>query len=498
MANKMFYKLKSIISAEFLLISAIFIVALLVRLYRLGGPSLCDDEIKTAIRINHSFLDTICLIRHSPIPPLHYALLNLWVRGFGNGEWALRFPSALFSGLTIIVIYKLGKELFSKSVGLIAALLLTFSPFAVNYAQNAKMYALYWFLTALSFLFFFRFLKEQKEASYRFYIGISVLCFYTMYMSVLFFVAQSMIFLLMGTRARWRKWFTGQLIIVSFCAPWAVYFLTSKHESLMLNTTLNYSLFLVDALRFIIGDFYGVWGKVNVFLWIFLMTYLLIDVLIVLHKNKRTASPSLTNYYCLFIWLAIPTFIYFLFNGFFIHSDLAYRYIGFLQVPLILLVSSQINSLQGIIKKMLLCAMIVISMSSTYVYFKDNLRSPQQDWRWPVEELTQVLGPKDVVLCIFNSSLLKYYYKADMGRFFSISRENFPPGFLNGVHLKHVYFSSGFLVKIGVNLEQVHSIFILYKIRPAPDFTLNGFTLDRRYEKGCFCLLHYRRAQYVH
>ena len=149
----MFYKLKSTVSIEFWVISIIFIMGLLVRLYRLGDPSLDENEIMTTVRINHSLLDTIYLLRHSEFPPLHYGILYLWVLAFGNSEWALRFPSAIFSSLTIIVIYKLGKELFTKDVGLISATLLAFSPFALNYAQNAKMYGLFWFLAGLSFLF---------------------------------------------------------------------------------------------------------------------------------------------------------------------------------------------------------------------------------------------------------------------------------------------------------------------------------------------------------
>lgn len=382
------YKLRSKISIESWLISVLFIMGLLIRLYRLGDSSFVDDEIFTAIRINHSLLDTIGLLRHGAFPPLHYIILNLWARAFGNGEWALRFPSAIFSGLTIIVIYKLGAELFSKGVGLISAALLVFSPFALEYAQDAKMYALFWFITAVSFLFFFRFVRDQRGSPYRFYIIASILCCYTMYIGFLLLLTQSIIFLFIGGKTRWKKWFTGQLIIVSFCIPWLIYFLCAKHEFPGLGLpgdAFDYFMFFENAFLLIIGSCrdsligtsgVDLLGRVNCFLYVFLMTFFLIDSATISYKNKKKGLPLATNCHGLFIWITIPTFFYFMLNYFFIHADLCPRYIGFLQVPIILLVSSQMDAFPGVIKKILVGVLVVIAMSNIYLYFRDYVKYP--------------------------------------------------------------------------------------------------------------------------
>jgi len=467
---------------EFRVIAVLFIIGLLVRLYHLGGPSLCDDELITNLRISHSFFDTIGLLRNSNFPPLYYAMLNLWVRAWGHGEWALRFPSALFSGLTILVIYKLGVELFNKNVGLISAFLLAFSPFAVNYAQNAKMYALFWFLTAWSFLFFFRFLKGQKKITYPFYIIISILSCYTMYTGFLFLVTQSMIFLFLGEKIRRRQWFSGQLIILSFCIPWLIYSLSSHHEELSLRSpdaAFSYLTYFLNAFLMILGG----WGPLrggNCFLYVFLLLYLLADVFIIRYKIKKMEFSLLTNYYCLLIWLIIPVFLYFIFDRFFVRAQLFFRYMGFLQVPLILIVSSQIDQFHGLIKRMLILVMVVMAVNNTYLYFREHLRLPQEDWRRTAVELTHDLGKNDIVFSLVDLQQFKYYYNGDTRRFFPILEKD---------------CSLEYLAKKGIATQDVHSIFILYKKNLDFQNKLYGFSLVDGVWNGGIGFLHYQRNQ---
>jgi mannosyltransferase len=480
--NAMSYKLKSKISAEFWIVLALFALALLARLFHLGVPSFCDDEISTTRRINHSLLDTILLMRHTSFPPLHYAILNIWTNAFGSStEWALRFPSALFSGFTVVIIYYLGKELFNKSAGLISALLLIFSPFAINYAQNGKMYALYWFLTSLSFLIFFYFLKDQKKSAFVLYIFVSILCCYTMYMGFLILVTQSLIFLLMRKGVGLKQWLIGQAIIVSSCVPWFIYFANSRHEVFCprpADAYFNYLAYFLRAFQFIVGNCYDFGGKANCFLYILLIAYLLFDVLTASFKNKNERPALLTNYYCAFIWLIVPLALYFMFDYYAVRSQLAERYIGFIQVPLILLVSAQITNLRSSLKKIVVVIMVLIAMNSTYLYFKNNLRIPEQDWRRTAQELTQELGDNDIVLSFVGLTMFGYYYKADMHKFFEMEEGD---------------FSSEFLLKKNILTERVRSIFIVYEAQYPPKIKLDGFFLDDKFSSGASGFLHFQR-----
>ncbi len=488
-------------------IGLIFVLGICVRLYHLGTPGFCDDEIYTAIRISHPLLTTIALLGHTQFPPLHYIILHLWTGVFGNGEWALRFPSVVFSSLTIIVIYKLGRELMSEGVGLTAAFLLAFSPFAVNYAQNAKMYALFWLLTAASFLFFFRYLKDQKDSSYSAYIFTSILSCYTLFTGFLFLITQSMIFLLTGPRTGLKKWFTGQLIVVGFCLPWIIYFSSLPHELFYLrpyNVPFNYLAFFFKSLLGIIGNSdHGFWQP-NCSFYIFLVTYLAVDVWENLQK-KKINSGSFMHYCGLFLWLSLPVIIYFLFDYLGPRVKLSYRYVGFLQVPLILWVSCSICNYRGLLKTILVLVIGLMAVNNTYIYFKDDLRSPpvvwsdtavvmamngsykyfhdnltfpQEDWHTTAKEIGNEPWQKNLALSFVELTLFKYYDKTATARYSMIPEKD---------------FSSEFLESKGVLRRSIRNIFILYKDRSAPDVHLNGFFLDHKVQRGQSGLVCYQR-----
>jgi len=90
-------------------------------------------------------------------PPLYYLLAWLWSRPFGTGEVGLRSLSALAGTASILVVYLGAVALpLPRRAGLIAAAMVAVSPVLVWFSQDARAYALAFFLTALSFLFFAR------------------------------------------------------------------------------------------------------------------------------------------------------------------------------------------------------------------------------------------------------------------------------------------------------------------------------------------------------
>jgi len=54
-------------------------------------------------------------------PPLYHLVLWLTIRAFGHGEFAVRLPSLIAGTLVIPVLYELGRELYDRRTGLIAA-----------------------------------------------------------------------------------------------------------------------------------------------------------------------------------------------------------------------------------------------------------------------------------------------------------------------------------------------------------------------------------------
>ncbi len=137
----------------------ISLLALGVRLQNLTYHSVWFDEAmsiywarSTPARIVEVGLNLV----EDRLPPLYYLLLHGWRLAAGDGEFAYRFPSVVLGVLLVPIVFCLGRELFGRRVGVLAALLSALSPFLVWYSQEARMYALAVLLATLGSWLFFR------------------------------------------------------------------------------------------------------------------------------------------------------------------------------------------------------------------------------------------------------------------------------------------------------------------------------------------------------
>ena len=147
-------KSKLIVNKEFWAILIISIIAFGLRLYRLGACDLWYDEVCSVLN-SKNFL-------HDWNPPLYFIILHYWIKLFGVSEFTLRFPSLVFSVISIPCLFFLGKQIFNRRVGLYASLVMCLSSFHLWYAQEARPYSLSVLLSILSTYFFYRFLTEGK------------------------------------------------------------------------------------------------------------------------------------------------------------------------------------------------------------------------------------------------------------------------------------------------------------------------------------------------
>ncbi|BCX05078.1 MAG: hypothetical protein KatS3mg053_3016 [Candidatus Roseilinea sp.] len=128
--------------SHWLILGSVLILAIALRFHKIGAQSLWYDEGNSA-RIAERSLALIVEGAAGDIhPPLYYVILKYWRAAFGEGEAALRSFSAVCSALTVLCAYLIGRDGFGRRVGLIAAFLLAVMPFAIYYAQEARMYAL--------------------------------------------------------------------------------------------------------------------------------------------------------------------------------------------------------------------------------------------------------------------------------------------------------------------------------------------------------------------
>ena len=148
------------------MLAGIVVLGAALRFATLDLQSYRYDEAVTAARILHpSLFDTLSAVPGSEsTPPFYYLVAWLWSRPFGTGEVGLRSLSALAGTASIAVVYLGAVALpLPRRAGLVAAAMVAVSPVLIWFSQDARAYALVFLLTALSFLFFARALRNPRR-----------------------------------------------------------------------------------------------------------------------------------------------------------------------------------------------------------------------------------------------------------------------------------------------------------------------------------------------
>lgn len=127
-------------------------------------------------------------------PPLYHLSLWLTVRVFGYGELAVRIPSLIAGTLVIPALYELGRELYDRRTGLIAAAFGAASPLLVWYSQEARMYAFVTLFGLLALLTQLRVIRNGTMLNWAAYILATAALLWSHYFGLLLIGVQQLIF----------------------------------------------------------------------------------------------------------------------------------------------------------------------------------------------------------------------------------------------------------------------------------------------------------------
>ena len=190
---------------------AVLLAGGFLRLHDLGAKSLWLDEAYTwNMVIGHDWGGVWgAMLYWSNVSPLPYVLLKLGLPLFGTTEFGLRLLSAFAGWLAIPVTYRLGRMLCGGWAGALAAAMVALSPFAVWYAQEARAYGLYLFLSALVL---WTFVRAERGRGWAAYSLACALAYLTHYVAAVYAYAQAA-YCLTQLRRRprlFRRWALAQ------------------------------------------------------------------------------------------------------------------------------------------------------------------------------------------------------------------------------------------------------------------------------------------------
>ncbi|MDN7023533.1 glycosyl transferase [Methanoculleus sp. FWC-SCC1] len=161
------------------LLTVLTAVGLLLRCYHPGYNPLWPGEGQTLHFAGQSLAGIWASMAGGEFaPPLFSGMENVMLL-FGESEFVLRFIPALLGVLTIPIMYFVGATFRDKNTGIIAAALMTFSPFHIFYAQEAWAYAPMLFFFALSLPFYIKALRTDDLGSWVIFGILGSLAFWT-------------------------------------------------------------------------------------------------------------------------------------------------------------------------------------------------------------------------------------------------------------------------------------------------------------------------------
>jgi mannosyltransferase len=125
-----------------LLLCGLMGAAIIIRLLGLSAANLWLDEANSWQVASGSWSHLIGELRGSPVGPLYFILLKVWISALGDSVFALRAFSVLASIALIPVTYAVGAKLLSRPAALLGAAFVALSPLELYFAQEARMYML--------------------------------------------------------------------------------------------------------------------------------------------------------------------------------------------------------------------------------------------------------------------------------------------------------------------------------------------------------------------
>jgi mannosyltransferase len=302
-------------------------------------------------------------------PPLFELLLHYWIGWTGIGLIAVRFLPYVFSCLSAVGVFFLGKKISSAETGLGGALLFTCSSFNMYFAHEARVYSLFTLLSCASLYYYCCLLKDKSRKGFIGLLLSNVLLLFSHYFGIWVVGGELLLTFLLfrENKGAFRKVIIvfGGTLIVFF--PLLVIFLSRVKDTLHRGTWMKappldgfyenlrkFSNEPVPAVIFLVLIGAGIWK-----LW---------------KLGRFKGNPYLKM---LFLFFGITYTGLFLIS--FIVPLFLDRYLIFLSIPFYLIIIESVMALgNGNVMKRILIFLPILLMAITLNCYPESGRKPEE------------------------------------------------------------------------------------------------------------------------
>ncbi len=284
----------------------ILAVAAMLRFYGLDFQSPWLDELHTLIETNpeltyKEFYDL--MLNSEQMPHLYYVLVRAFNMIFGVSLFGIRAFSALIGTTSVYAIFLLGKELYSKKAGYIAAIFLAINSTHIFYSQEIRPYILLCLFTCVSFLFLIKFSKKQTTKQAVYYGLFAGLMISTHFFGLFVLVSQLVLMAIFLISSEDIKRFvklssiSGGVILLMFIPSVPVLLKVSKLSSFWIQPA---------SPRFFLETINGFFGNSEFLLFIvFILTTAFFVRAFIQKEQQKSSAAYVLSFKVVLVWLFV-------------------------------------------------------------------------------------------------------------------------------------------------------------------------------------------------
>ena len=292
----------------YLILFLLLVVAAVLRLYHPMEIPFSADELDALGRTKFNTFSE--LISKGVIIDAHPAgvevFLYYWTKIFGYSELAVKLPFITFGVLSVLYMFKLGKEWFNSTVGLVCAAFIATLQYTILFSQVARPNISGLFFT-LAMVFYWSKAMFKPEKNYRrnivLYVLFSALCAYNHYYSLLIAAIVGVTGLFFIQR-KYLVWYVaaGLSIFILYIPHLHIFFYQYNVGGLKGIVGAPHNRFIIDYIEYVF--------HFTKYVYLCVAVLFLVGIISTLRKKGKKVSRFMVISMCWFGGQFLITFLY--------------------------------------------------------------------------------------------------------------------------------------------------------------------------------------------
>ncbi len=402
-----------------LLFWGIFIVAVFLRVNKLGINVLWIDEAYTLLIPRYPIADIIRYMSVDSNPPLFFLLVHFWLKLVGNSLFLVRLLPVLIGLLDLILFYFVIKSLYNKKIAFLSYFILALSSYFIFYSRIIRSFSLLFLWALLVYWFFILiFIKGEKKRIYPVgFIIFSALGIYTHYYFLFFLGALVGGYLILSlinkTYKSWLKLFLYIFYIFLLFSFWLPFFIIKYCEQSSYGHWSSLALNQLDLFAildiFFIKPIYYYMGTAT--LIVRLGQFILLLLIIFLFINYYRTNKSEIKQNLVLVYSALAFFVLIIFM--IIQGSVMDRYLITSLILYIPILAFIIIKQSVWLKKITIGILVILFAVSYWQIYIGQHYDYLADWSQPVKIINQDGQENDCIFIHEHFAYYPYFYYKD-------------------------------------------------------------------------------------